>query len=378
MTMTSGAASISTHHLHHTTTYHSTSMHQQTTSNNISNSDLTASSDHLRDLSCPSCKVTITVPEDRVRHICPYCGSFYDQKLEVSNLKLRRHSHGHISSSHRDRRSASPRLPNVAKNKESKDDGAIGSLLVSSLGSLTLGSLGMGSHNTDKLPKVPKDTKNRLVSVGGSPSHSGGETSKSTKDHHHHHGSKSSSSTKSIKNLYKDSINLETFKKMLEEAKSSKDYDKVQEFYSTTFKTALAVCSAFKQKPRQDGARLEDPELKTDFMYLVMDSIKPQPINIQKAVIRSIVQCLLEESSLLLSKDFARCLFILLQNPLFTSQVTAIYLNQWKINWPIRDKKINVVVCPLLCLRFQFNSSLSQLTFWSALLEQARLLIHNI
>ena len=175
-------------------------------------------------------------------------------------------------------------------------------------------------HNTEKLPQVPKDTKNKLVSVGS--------TKASPKDH----TVTKIAASKTIKNLYKDSITLEAFKSLLEDAKQANDYDKVQAFYSTTFKTALGLCSAFKQRPRQDGARLENPELRMDFMYAVMDAIKAQPIGIQKAVIRAVVQCLLEESTLLLSKDHARSLFILLQNPLFTSQVRNYFDEDNNIN----------------------------------------------
>ncbi len=62
--------------------------------------------------------------------------------------KLRRSGYHH-------RRSASPRLPSVKARRESStpDAGsAVGSLLASSLSSLTLGSLGLGNTGTEKDP----------------------------------------------------------------------------------------------------------------------------------------------------------------------------------------------------------------------------------
>ena len=63
-----------------------------------------------------------------------------------------------------------------------------------------------------------------------------------------------------------------------------------------------------------------------DLLYLILDSVKALNVTAQKAVIRSVVNCLLDDGSTLLAKDKTRCLFVLLQNPLFVSQSTYTIL----------------------------------------------------
>ena len=73
-------------------------------------------------------------------------------------------------------------------------------------------------------------------------------------------------------------------------------------------------------------SRSESPELKMDLLYLILDSVKALNVTAQKAVIRSVVNCLLDDGAGLLAKDKTRCLFVLLQNPLFVSQSTYTIL----------------------------------------------------
>ena len=85
-----------------------------------------------------------------------------------------------------------------------------------SLGSLTLGSLGFGSSpaREDKLPRVAKDSQNKLVLHG-----SGNEKS---------HKAKAVEKAKSAKVAY-PSLKVKTaekFREILKEAKETKDFDK--------------------------------------------------------------------------------------------------------------------------------------------------------
>ena len=59
---------------------------------------------------------------------------------------------------------------------------------------------------------------------------------------------------------------------------------------------------------------------------MVLDAIKSLNMTVQKCVIRAVVGCLLDETCKTLDGDRARCLFILLQNPLFVSQSTYTIL----------------------------------------------------
>ena len=107
-----------------------------------------------------------------------------------------------------------------------------------------------------------------------------------------------------------------------------------------------------------------------DLLYLILDSVKALNVTAQKAVIRSVVNCLLDDGSTLLAKDKTRCLFVLLQNPLFVSQSTytilAHLLQQVRVrpwdyrmsNIDNRSHKCRVThqVVPHLLLRFSIYS----------------------
>ena len=51
-----------------------------------------------------------------------------------------------------------------------------------------------------------------------------------------------------------------------------------------------------------------------DLLYLILDSVKALNVTAQKAVIRSVVNCLLDDGAGLLAKDKTRCLFVLLRH----------------------------------------------------------------
>ena len=82
-----------------------------------------------------------------------------------------------------------------------------------------------------------------------------------------------------------------------------------------------------------------------DLLYLILDSVKALNVTAQKAVIRSVVNCLLDDGAGLLAKDKTRCLFVLLQNPLFVSQSTYTILAHLLQQVPLSGtlRKINVV-----------------------------------
>ena len=76
-----------------------------------------------------------------------------------------------------------------------------------------------------------------------------------------------------------------------------------------------------------------------DLLYLILDSVKALNVTAQKAVIRSVVNCLLDDGAGLLAKDKTRCLFVLLQNPLFVSQSTYTILAHLLQQVPLSDHK---------------------------------------
>ena len=122
-------------------------------------------------------------------------------------------------------------------------------------------------------------------------------------------------------------MTLKEFKSMLQKARQSKDYNDIQEFYSRTFKSPFNLNCTFKKDPYQLDASFESPDLKSDLLYAVLDAIRSLSVSTQKSVIRAVVTCLLDTNSEQISpKDHPRMLYILLQNPLFTSQPTYTIL----------------------------------------------------
>ncbi len=255
---------------------------------------------------CPSCKLPSDNASNRHREVvsCSFCG--WDASAPSSAV-----------SRYRSSRSSSRRgLPSVNGSNDNGVPSAVNSLLVSSLGSLTLGSLGIGNGGSgggEKLPHVAPDTRNKLVLHG-----SGNITEKNKARSAH---------KKKIKNYPKPLVTTrEEFKELFHRAKRTKDFESLHEFYVTTFKTPMALCATFKKHPHQEGATLESADLKSDLLYAALDAIKQLNVALQKNIVRSIVSCLLEDTAQLLDKDYPRCLYILLQNPLFASQPTYTIL----------------------------------------------------
>lgn len=117
-----------------------------------------------------------------------------------------------------------------------------------------------------------------------------------------------------------------SFLKMVSVAKKAKEYSEVQAFFEDTLSHPSKVCATFKIECDRNGALLDDPELDLDYVHCVHDKVERAPASVQKAMLKAIVNCLLSDSEScidpLYSKDYVRTLFILVQNPIFTSQST--------------------------------------------------------
>ncbi|EEB18379.1 conserved hypothetical protein [Pediculus humanus corporis] len=105
-------------------------------------------------------------------------------------------------------------------------------------------------------------------------------------------------------------------------AHQTENYATVQRFYMRTFDSFAEICALFKNDPDQEGGRLEDSDLKMDLINSVHDILRGMPSFIHKAVLKSIVNALIEEERELHSKDNVRAYFVLIQNPVFSSQST--------------------------------------------------------
>jgi len=99
-----------------------------------------------------------------------------------------------------------------------------------------------------------------------------------------------------------------------------------KEFYTRTLKAPSAVVATFAE----DNNNNDDQEsgLRWNLMYAAWDRLKGQSGGVQKAAVRATVSTLLDDAavSALPQGDHAKCLLILLHNPLFSSQPTYTIL----------------------------------------------------
>ena len=101
----------------------------------------------------------------------------------------------------------------------------------------------------DKLPKLPNDAKNRLVQIG-----SGNNNNNNYKNNAVVVKAEQDEDVPGS-NYDPVDIDRERFVGMLDRAKSSKDFEEITKLYTDMFKSPAGVCSTFKQKPLQDGAK---------------------------------------------------------------------------------------------------------------------------
>ncbi|XKL59803.1 hypothetical protein PGB90_000819 [Kerria lacca] len=110
------------------------------------------------------------------------------------------------------------------------------------------------------------------------------------------------------------------FLKDLRKARQLENYTDIEEFYTKTFNSFSELCAVFKINPIEEGGKLDDAGLKMEFLFTVHDTIEDMPSIIQKTILKSIVNSLLEESKIFYDKDDVRSVFILFQCPIFIRQ----------------------------------------------------------
>ncbi|XP_050421028.1 probable E3 ubiquitin-protein ligase HECTD2 isoform X2 [Adelges cooleyi] len=115
----------------------------------------------------------------------------------------------------------------------------------------------------------------------------------------------------------------EDFLQEVRKAHTNENFITIQTFYMRSFESFSEICALFKANPNQSGARLEDSDLKLEFIYAVNDALRDMPNVIHKTVLKSIVNALLEKKRILYQKDEVRALYVLLQCPVFGTQNSA-------------------------------------------------------
>ncbi|NXW29518.1 HECD2 ligase, partial [Phaetusa simplex] len=110
----------------------------------------------------------------------------------------------------------------------------------------------------------------------------------------------------------------------VEKAKSSGDWKAVHDFYSTTFDSFLEINAAFKKDTNSPFNTIEDSGINAKFVNVVYDALLNTPQDVQKSVLKGIINGLLQEWKGPRTKDDLRAYCILLQNPQFSNTSTYV------------------------------------------------------
>ncbi|XP_058154748.1 probable E3 ubiquitin-protein ligase HECTD2 [Dasypus novemcinctus] len=117
---------------------------------------------------------------------------------------------------------------------------------------------------------------------------------------------------------------MKDFQDDVEKVKSSGDWKAVHDFYLTTFDSFPGLNAAFKKDANASFNTIEDSGINAKFVNAVYDALLNTPQDIQKTVLKGIINSLLREWKGPRTKDDLRAYFILLQNPQFNNTSTYV------------------------------------------------------
>lgn len=117
---------------------------------------------------------------------------------------------------------------------------------------------------------------------------------------------------------------VKEFQEDVEKATASGHWKPVHDFYLTTFDSFLELNAAFKKEANAPFNTIEDSGINTKFVNAVYDALLYTPPDIQKSVLRGIINSLLREWKGPRTKDDLRAYYILVQNPQYTSTATYV------------------------------------------------------
>ncbi|XP_076981572.1 putative E3 ubiquitin-protein ligase HECTD2 isoform X3 [Tamandua tetradactyla] len=117
---------------------------------------------------------------------------------------------------------------------------------------------------------------------------------------------------------------MKDFQDDIEKVKSSGDWKAVHDFYLTTFDSFPELNAAFKREANASFNTIEDSGINAKFVNAVYDALLNTPQDIQKTVLKGIINSLLREWKGPRTKDDLRAYFILLQNPQFNNTSTYV------------------------------------------------------
>lgn len=110
----------------------------------------------------------------------------------------------------------------------------------------------------------------------------------------------------------------------VERATLSGNWKEVREFYLTTFDSFIEINAAFKREANAPFNTIEDSGVNAKFVNAVYDSLLNTPQDIQKSVLKGIINSLLREWKGPRTKDDLRAYLILIQNPQYSATTTYV------------------------------------------------------
>ncbi|XP_069609566.1 probable E3 ubiquitin-protein ligase HECTD2 isoform X1 [Ranitomeya imitator] len=138
---------------------------------------------------------------------------------------------------------------------------------------------------------------------------------------------------------------LKDFQIDLDKAKATGEWKAVHDFYLTTFASFLELNAAFKRDVNAPLNTVEDSRINTKFLNIVYDALLTTTQDIQKTVLKGIINSLLREWKGPRTKDDLRAYFILTQNPQFSSTSTyVIYAHLLRQIATLSDADHNLLV----------------------------------
>ncbi|XP_026526564.1 probable E3 ubiquitin-protein ligase HECTD2 [Notechis scutatus] len=110
----------------------------------------------------------------------------------------------------------------------------------------------------------------------------------------------------------------------IEKSKLTGDWKEIYDFYSKTFDSFPEVNTTFKKYTETPFNSIEDCGIDAKYVNAVYDTLPQAPQDIQKCVLKGIINGLLHECKGPQTKDDLRAYFVLLQNPLFSNTTTYV------------------------------------------------------
>ncbi|XP_021361218.1 probable E3 ubiquitin-protein ligase HECTD2 isoform X1 [Mizuhopecten yessoensis] len=312
-------------------------------------------------ITCPTCDHTVNCQPGSNRTICPNCGNFYSRDEagrapRARGQRRRGQEKKPLPDLDKDKNKQQGPLNSIAnffqnlgpsrRGKHRRDlsptdsQGSSSSLLENNSGSKTeLPPIDSQGHLTTTPSSRPvsyrsdKSGSSSLLSPGRSHRAPSG-TSTITLTSSIHNTSKSRLSPNPIQGKVAYPVRTKTIEQIREDVKYAKEtgnWKVVQEFYSTTFNCFLEINAVFKRDPNKEYKTLEESGLKLELVNFVYDLLPNLPQDIQKCVLKSIINSLLKDKKIEDSrmhwphtKDDLRAYLIILQNPQFENMSTFV------------------------------------------------------